>query len=378
MDYKSASIKLHEQYKGKLSVSIKVPIENKEDLSLAYSPGVAGPSLEIASNKHRVKDLTWRSNTIAVISDGSAVLGLGNIGPEAALPVMEGKCVLFKKFANVDAVPIVVDTQEVDKFIQTIINIAPSFSGINLEDISAPRCFEIEERLQDSLDIPVFHDDQHGTAIVILAALINAGKVLDLDIRKEAIVTNGAGSAATAAINLLHSYGFKDMIVVDSKGIIDDSRADLEKHKLELVKFTNLKNQRGNLADAVKDRKIFLGLSVADVLTSQMIKTMQKDPVIVAMANPNPEIMPELAKEAGARIIATGRSDYPNQVNNVLGFPGIFRGLLDNNIKKVTVEMKIRAAEAIASLVPNPTEEEIIPSPFHPDVANVVADSIRE
>lgn len=376
MDYQKESIKLHAKHKGKLEVRSKMSVTNKEELSLAYSPGVAGPCLEIAKDKTKVRELTWRANTIAVISDGSAVLGLGDIGPEAALPVMEGKCVLFKEFADVDAVPIVLATQDVDKIVDTIVNLAPSFSGINLEDISAPRCFEIERKLKEKLDIPIFHDDQHGTAIVMLAGLINSGKVLGIDLKEAKVVINGAGAAATAGAKLLREYGYKNIIVLDSKGIISKNREDLNWAKKELLEYTNLENEDGQLTDAIKKAQIFIGLSVAGALTSEMVKTMAKDPIIMAMANPTPEIMPEEAKQAGARIIATGRSDFPNQVNNVLGFPGIFRGLLDKNKTEITDEIKIRAAEAIASLVENPTEDEIIPNPFNNRVAEVVAEAV--
>lgn len=376
MNYQEESIKLHLLHKGKLAVHSKMQVTNKEELSLAYSPGVAGPCLEIAKDKSKVYDLTWRANTIAVISDGTAVLGLGDIGPEAALPVMEGKCILFKQFAGVDAVPIVLNTKDVDEIVETIVRIAPTFSGINLEDISAPRCFEIEERLQERLDIPVFHDDQHGTAIVMLAALINSGKVLGKDFKKEKIIINGAGAAAIAGAKLLHAYGFENILMADSQGIISKDRTDLNPIKQEILSFINKENLSGDLTTAVKGRGIFIGLSVAGVLTEEMVRSMSSDPIIIAMANPVPEIMPEFAKKAGARIVATGRSDFPNQVNNVLGFPGIFRGLLDKKIKKVTTEMKIRAAEAIANLVENPSVDMVIPSPFDERVVTVVAEAI--
>lgn len=375
-DYKQASIDLHRKLKGKLEVISKVPVNTKEDLSLAYTPGVAGVSLAIAQDKELVKELTWRANVVAVVSDGSAVLGLGNIGPEAALPVMEGKCLLFKEFAGVDAVPIVLATQDTEEIINTVKAIAPSFSGINLEDISAPRCFEIEERLQAELDIPVFHDDQHGTAIVILAALINSAKVLDTDLRIQKVVINGAGAAAVAAAKLLRDYGYQDITLCDSKGIISADRDDLNPAKQALLEFTNKENQSGLLVDALQGAKVMLGLSVGNVVTPEMVKSMAEGPVIIAMANPDPEILPDVAKEAGAAIVATGRSDFPNQVNNVLGFPGIFRGLLDKKITKVTTEMKVRAAEAIASLVAEPTREMIIPSPLNKEVSKVVAAAI--
>ena len=376
MNYQEKSIKVHEELGGKIQLSSKISVKNKEDLSVAYSPGVAGPSLAIAKDKSLVNKLTWRKNLVAVISDGSAVLGLGNIGPEAALPVMEGKCLLLKEFAGVDAVPIVLSPQDTEEIISAVKAIAPSFSGINLEDISAPRCFEIEERLQQELDIPVFHDDQHGTAIVILAGLINSSKVLGIDLKKERLVINGAGAAAVAAAKLLSAYGYEDILILDSKGIISSEREDLNDSKKELLSFTNKGNLSGGLQDAVSGAKVFLGLSVADILTREMVESMSTHPVIFAMANPNPEITPDLAKEAGARIVATGRSDFPNQVNNVLGFPGIFRGLLDKGKNKVTLDMKFRAAEAIASLVDNPTEDLIIPNPFDPRVSKVVADAI--
>lgn len=376
MNYQEESIKLHAKHGGKLTTQSKFPVTNKEELSLAYSPGVAGPCLEISKDKSKVKELTWRKNLVAVISDGSAVLGLGDIGPEASLPVMEGKCVLLKEFAGVDAVPIVINTQDVEEFVNTVKNIAPSFSGINLEDISAPRCFEIEERLQKELDIPVFHDDQHGTAIVMLAGLINSGKVVGKDIKKMKVVFNGAGAAAIAGAKLLNAYGFENMIMCDSRGIISSEREGLNDAKKQILQITNTDNISGTLEDAIKHADIFLGLSVAEALKPEMVESMNNDPIIIAMANPVPEIMPDVAKEAGARIVATGRSDFPNQVNNVLGFPGIFRGLLDKNINKVTTDMKIRAAKAIANLIENPTEDEIIPNPFDERVAEVVAEAI--
>lgn len=376
MDYKKESIKLHETNGGKLEIRSKVNVKDKTDLSLAYSPGVAGPCLEIAKDKNKVKTLTWRKNLVAVISDGTAVLGLGDIGPEAALPVMEGKCLLLKEFGGVDAIPIVLNTKDTNEIIQTIKSIAPSFSGINLEDISAPRCFEIERRLSEELDIPVFHDDQHGTAIVILAGLINAGIVIGEDIKTKRIVINGAGAAAIATTKLLIEYGFKDLTVCDSKGIIVKTRSDLNDSKKEILPFTNLKNLEGSLSEALTNADIFLGLSVAGALTKEVIKTMNPNPIIFAMANPDPEIMPKDARDAGALIVATGRSDFPNQINNVLGFPGIFRGLLDKNVSKVTSEIKIRAAKAIASLVGEPSADKIIPDPFNKDVAKVVAKSI--
>jgi len=376
MNYQAESIKLHAKLRGKIELKSKVSVNTREDLSLAYSPGVAGPSLEIAADKSKTNDLTWRGNTIAVVSDGSAVLGLGNIGPEAALPVMEGKALLFKEFAGIDAVPIILGTQDPEEIIKTLVNLAPSFAGYNLEDISAPRCFEIETRLQALLDIPVFHDDQHGTAIVLLAALINSSKVLNIDLKQTKIVINGAGAAAVASAKLLHKAGFEHILMCDSKGIISKDRPDLAPYKQELLKFINLENISGDLSVAIKSAKVFIGLSVAGALTTEMVQTMSPDCVVMAMANPTPEIMPDLAKQAGAAIVATGRSDFPNQVNNVLGFPGIFRGLLDKKITKVTDQIKIRAANAIAGLVTNPTAEEIIPSPLNKDVARVVAAAV--
>lgn len=376
MDYQKESINLHKKFGGKLEVKSKVSVSSKEDLSLAYSPGVAGPALAIAKDKSKVRELTWRKNTIAIISDGSAVLGLGNIGPEAGLPIMEGKAVLFKEFADVDAIPIVVDTQDVDEFVNTVVNIAPSFSGINLEDISAPRCFEIEKQLSEKLDIPVFHDDQHGTAIVLLAALINAEKITDYDVSTAKVVINGAGAAGIASANLLYEYGYRNILLCDSKGIVSTAREDLNEYKKMMLSITNPQDVQGDLAAAVADAKIFIGLSVAGALSPEMVKSMEKDPIILAMANPTPEIMPDEAKSAGAFIVATGRSDFPNQVNNVLGFPGIFRGLLDKKINRVTIEMKLRAAKAIAELVESPNPENIIPSPLNKEVAPAVAAAI--
>jgi malate dehydrogenase (oxaloacetate-decarboxylating) len=376
MDYKTRSVEYHRKFGGKLEITPKVKVTNREELSLAYSPGVAGPCLEIAKDKSKVTELTWRKNLVAVISDGTAVLGLGDIGAEAALPVMEGKCLLLKEFGGVDAVPIVLNTKDTEEIINTIVRIAPSFSGINLEDISAPRCFEIETRLQELLDIPVFHDDQHGTAIVVLAGLINTGKVLKEEIKTKRVVINGAGAAAVASLKLLIEFGFDDITICDSKGVIHRGRTDLNPIKEELLKVTNKRNIDGDLSQAIRDADIFIGLSAANVLTKEMVRTMGPNPVIFAMANPDPEIKPEEALEAGARIVSTGRSDYPNQVNNVLGFPGIFRGLLDKKVKKVTVEMKLRAANAIANLVESPNEENIIPDPFDARVAKVVAEAI--
>lgn len=376
MDYQKASIDLHRQKRGKLAIVSKFPLATKEDLSLAYTPGVAGPSLAIAEDKKLANELTWRGNLVAVISDGSAVLGLGNIGPEGAIPVMEGKCLLLKEFGEVDAVPIVLNTQDTEEIIKTIVAISPSFAGINLEDISAPRCFEIEERLQEVLDIPVFHDDQHGTAIVLLAALINAGKVVNKDIKKLKVVINGAGAASIATAKLLNSYGFENIILCDSKGIISAGREDLNPIKRSMLEITNKGNVSGTLKDAIAGSDVFVGLSAAGALTGEMVKTMNSEPIVMAMANPVPEIMPDEAKAAGAAVVATGRSDFPNQVNNVLGFPGIFRGLLDKQVTKVTTDIKLKAAKAIAALVDSPTADLIIPSPLDKRVAKAVAAAI--
>ena len=377
MDYKELSLKLHEKHKGKLSINSKVPVNNKDDLSIAYTPGVAEPCMHIFKNKEDVYKYTIKSNTVAVITDGSAVLGLGNIGPEASLPVMEGKCVLFKEFANVDAFPIAIKTQDVEEFIKTVKLISPIFGGINLEDISAPRCFEIESRLKKELDIPVMHDDQHGTAVVVLAGLINACKITKKSIKDSKIVVCGAGAAGTAVIKLLLKYGFKDILVSDSQGIISKSRKDLDNAKKELSEITNKNNLQGSLKDAIKGRDIFIGLSAKNLLNSNDIETMNKDSIIFAMANPDPEIMPDEARKGGAKIIATGRSDFPNQINNVLAFPGIFRGALDARTNNITDEMKVKAAEALAAHVKDMSENKIIPFAFDKGVAEVVAQAVK-
>lgn len=376
MNYKELSLALHEKHKGKLSINSKVPVKNKDDLSTAYTPGVAEPCMHIYKNKEDIYKYTIKSNTVAVITDGSAVLGLGNIGPEASLPVMEGKCVLFKEFAGVDAFPIAISTQDVEEFIKTVKLISPIFGGINLEDISAPRCFEIESRLKKELPIPVMHDDQHGTAVVVLAGLINSLKITKKS-KDSKIVVCGAGAAGTAVIKLLLKYGFKDIIALDSQGIISRSRTDLDDAKKELTKITNKNNLQGSLKDAIKNRDVFIGLSAKNLLNSNDIKTMNKDSIIFAMANPDPEIMPDEAKKGGAKIIATGRSDFPNQINNVLAFPGIFRGALDARTKNITDEMKIKAAEALASHVKNPSENKIIPNAFDLGVSEVVANAVK-
>ena len=372
------ALKIHEEWQGKLDVVSKCNISTSEDLALAYTPGVAKPCEVIAEDKKAAYKYTIKSNTIAVISDGSAVLGLGNIGPEAALPVMEGKAVLFKEFGDVNAFPICLDTQDTEEIIKTIINIAPVFGGINLEDISAPRCFEIEERLKEVLNIPVFHDDQHGTAIVVLAGIINALKITKKSKSDSKIVVNGAGAAGIAITKLLLNYGFKHIIICDSKGIVSKNTKNMNKYKKEISLVTNLENKKGSLAEAVKGSDIFIGVSAPGVLTPEMIKTMNSDSIIFAMANPIPEVMPEIAKKAGAMVIGTGRSDFPNQVNNVIAFPGIFKGALEGNARNITEEMKIAAAEAIAAVV---TEEElnadyIIPEAFNENVKDVVSSAV--
>ncbi|GAB5410691.1 MAG: NADP-dependent malic enzyme [Balneolaceae bacterium] len=377
-DYATLSIKAHKKAKGKISVESKLPLETKDDLSIAYSPGVAEPCREINNDIEKVYDYTAKGNLVAVVSDGSAVLGLGNIGPEAALPVMEGKAILFKKFAGVDAVPIVLSTQDTDEIITAVKAIAPTFGGINLEDISAPRCFEIEEGLKQELSIPVFHDDQHGTAIVTLAGMMNACKLTSRNLEDLTVVINGAGAAGVAIVKLLFEAGVKEVMMCDSKGIIHEGRTDLNSVKIEMSKLTNFNHRIGNLEDAVKEADIFIGVSAPGVLTKEMVKTMAPDPVIFAMANPTPEIMPDEAKKAGAYIIATGRSDFPNQVNNVLAFPGLFRGALDARISNLTAPMFIKVAEAIADCVEDLSPEKIIPSPFDWRVPERVAKAVRE
>ncbi len=376
-DIYQKSLELHKKYKGKLHTESIAKIENSDDLSWAYSPGVAEPCREIEKDEGKMYDYTLKSRTVAVISDGSAVLGLGNIGHKASLPVMEGKCVLFREFAGVDAFPIIVDTQDTEEFITTVKRIADTFGGINLEDISAPRCFEIEERLKSELDIPVMHDDQHGTAIVTLAGLINALKITGKKKEDIKVVLSGAGAAGVAIAKLLKLYGVWHFIACDSRGIIHSGRENLDISKQKLLEFTNEDDISGSLEDAIKDADVFVGVSAGGILSKQMVESMKKDPIIFAMANPTPEIMPELAKEAGARIIWTGRSDYPNQINNVLAFPGIFKWVLKYHKKIITDTMKIRAAEAIASCVKNPTPDEVIPNPFDKSVAEVVAEAMK-
>ncbi len=377
MNYSEESLKKHYEWKGKLEIVSRAKVENKQDLSLAYTPGVAAPCLAIKDNKDLSYSLTRRWNTVAVITDGSAVLGLGNIGPEAGMPVMEGKCVLFHEFAGIDAIPICIKSQNVDEIVSTIYNISSSFGGINLEDIAAPRCFEVEKKLKRLCDIPVFHDDQHGTAIVLAAALKNALKVVKKDISTARLVINGAGSAGIAIANFLLSLGAKDLVVCDRLGIIDESD-NFNFAQNELAKHTNPRGIKGTLADAVKDADAFIGVSAKDVLSQDMVRSMATDPIVFAMANPNPEINPELALEAGAKIVATGRSDLPNQINNVLAFPGIFRGALDARATDINEQMKIAASDALASLIDNPNETYIIPEPFDKRVVQAVAKAVKD
>ena len=377
MDYNKLAIELHKKYKGKITTQIRDQEElDRDKLSAYYTPGVGEISRIIAANPESLPDYTWTNNLVAIISDGSAILGLGNLGPKAAMPVMEGKALLLKHFANVDSVPIVLDVHEPDEIIKTVKAIAPSFGAINLEDIAAPKCFEIEERLKEELDIPVFHDDQHGTAIVVLAGLINAAKLTNRKLIDCKITVVGAGAAGTAIIKLLNLYGIKNILAVDSRGIINKNRTDLNTEKTILLDYIN-SSQSGSLQDALSGSDIFIGASRAGLLTSELVKTMAKDPIIFALANPTPEIMPDEAKSAGAAIIATGRSDFANQINNSLAFPGIFRGALDNGVKKITDQHKLAAAEAIAALVENPSASEIIPSPFDKRVVKTVANVIK-
>ena len=377
-DYGKKAVDAHKKYGGKVAIHSKMPLDTQEDLSIAYTPGVAQPCLDISENRELAYDYTNKQNTVAVVSDGSAVLGLGNIGPEASMPVMEGKAVLFKKFADVDAIPIVLSSQNSEEIIQTVKMIAPTFGGINLEDISAPRCFEIEKRLKEELDIPVMHDDQHGTAVVTLAGMINALKVTGKKFEDLKVVINGAGAAGMAIIYLLREVGVKQIIMCDSRGIIYRDRGDLTAVKEEVARITNEDQLTGKLTDAVQDTDVFIGVSVPGVLTADMVRSMNDDPIIFAMANPIPEIMPAEATQAGARIIATGRSDFPNQINNVLAFPGIFRGLLDARASKLTNKMYIAAAYAIAEVVKEPNEDKIIPGPFDKGVAEAVAEAVRK
>ena len=370
---------LHEQWRGKLETVSKTKINTREDLALAYTPGVAEPCKKIAENKEDVYKYTIKSNTIAVVSDGSAVLGLGNIGAHAALPVMEGKAVLFKEFGGVNAFPICLDTQDTDEIVKAVIQLAPAFGGINLEDISAPRCFEIEERLKASLDIPVFHDDQHGTAIVVLAAIINSLRITGKEKEECRIVINGSGAAGIAITKLLLRYGFRHLMLCDSQGIVSSKSPRLNDIKKEMLKITNLEDKSGTLADALVGADIFIGVSAPNVVTPEMVKTMNTDPILFAMANPVPEILPDAAKAAGARIVGTGRSDFPNQINNVVAFPGIFKGALEGRAKQITEEMKLAAAEALASLVTDEqlNEDFIMPEAFDPRTAEAVIEAVK-
>lgn len=374
------ALELHKEWNGKINTESKCNINSREDLALAYTPGVAEPCKVIAGDIEAAYTYTIKSNTVAVVSDGSAVLGLGNIGPHAAMPVMEGKAVLFKEFGNVNAFPICLDTQDTEEIIKTVVNIAPAFGGINLEDISAPRCFEIEERLNEILDIPVFHDDQHGTAIVVLAGIINALKVTGKQKESCKVVINGAGSAGIAITKLLLTYGFKNVTMCDKNGIISKDYDGLNHVQKSMTEFTNLEGKTGSLADALIGADIFVGVSAPNIVTREMVASMNKDAIIFAMANPVPEIMPDDAKAAGAKVVGTGRSDFPNQVNNVVAFPGIFKGALEGRASKITEEMKLAAANAIANLVPDDklNENFILPEAFDPNVAEVVSKAVKE
>ena len=380
MDYAKESLRLHEEWKGKIEVIATVPVASKEDLSLAYTPGVAQPCLEIQKDIEKSYELTRRHNMCAVITDGSAVLGLGDIGPEAGMPVMEGKCVLFKSFGGVDAFPLCVKTKDVDEFVDTVYNISGSFGGINLEDISAPRCFEIERKLKERCDIPIFHDDQHGTAVITLAGLTNALKVVGKKKEDVKIVTSGAGAAAVAIVKLLLSCGFKDITMCDRKGAIYKGREDLNWIKAEMAEQTNLRGAKGSLADMLVGADVFIGVSAPGMVTTEMVKTMNKDAIIFACANPTPEIFPDDAKAGGAKVISTGRSDYPNQINNVLAFPGIFRGTFDVRASEINEEMKLAAAEALANLISDEelSADYIIPKAFDPRVGKAVAAAVAE
>lgn len=373
------ALALHEKWNGKLETVSKTPVKSREDLSLAYTPGVAEPCKVIAENQEAAYTYTWKANTVAVVSDGSAVLGLGNIGPYAAMPVMEGKAVLFKEFGGVNAVPICLDTQDTEEIIKAVTYLAPGFGGINLEDISAPRCFEIEERLKETLNIPVFHDDQHGTAIVVLAGIINGLKVVNKKKEDCKVVVNGAGSAGVAITKLLLTYGFPNVIMCDKVGIISKDTEGLNWMQQKMTEVTNPNNEKGTLADALKGADIFIGVSAPNIVTPDMVSSMNKDSILFAMANPVPEIMPDAAKAAGARVVGTGRSDFPNQVNNVVAFPGIFKGALEGRAVQITEEMKLAAAHALAALVPENelNEDNILPEAFNPKVAEAVAEAVK-
>lgn len=380
MDMKEKALLAHENWNGKLETIAKSKVNSREDLAIAYTPGVAEPCKEIAADISKAYTYTWKSNTVAVVSDGSAVLGLGNIGPHAAMPVMEGKCVLFKEFGGVNAVPICLDTQNTEEIISAVKNIAPGFGGINLEDISAPRCFEIEERLKEILDIPVFHDDQHGTAIVVLTGVINGLRITGKKKENCRVVVNGAGSAGIAITKLLLRYGFTDVIMCDKDGIIHKDYPNLNWMQEKMTACTNLNNETGTLADALRNADIFVGVSAPNIVTPEMVASMNKDAILFAMANPVPEIMPDLAKAAGARIVGTGRSDFSNQVNNVIAFPGIFKGALEGRASQITEEMKLAAAEALAALVSNDelNEDFIMPEAFDPRVSEVVSQAVKK
>jgi len=379
MTINEQALELHKQWNGKLEILSKAPVNSRQALSLAYTPGVAEPCKVIAKDPDAAYTYTMKANTVAVISDGSAVLGLGNIGPHAAMPVMEGKAVLFKEFGNVNAIPICLDTQDTEEIIKTVTYLAPGFGGINLEDISAPRCFEIEERLKSTLDIPVFHDDQHGTAIVVLAGIINALKVVGKEKENCKVVINGAGSAGIAITKLLLNYGFSNVIMCDKVGIISKTTDSLNWMQQKMAEVTNPNQETGTLADAMKNADIFVGVSAPGIVTSSMVSSMNTDSILFAMANPVPEIMPDIAKEAGARVVGTGRSDFPNQVNNVIAFPGIFKGALEGRARQITEEMKLAAALAIAGLIKDEdlNENNILPEAFHPQVADVVAQAVK-
>ena len=378
MDYNKLALEMHEQNKGKIAVRSKVTVKTRDDLSTAYTPGVAEPCRKIRDNKEEVYRYTAKGNLVAVVSDGTAVLGLGDIGPEAAMPVMEGKAALFKEFGGVNAFPICLDTQDTEEIIETVVRIAPAFGGINLEDIAAPRCFEIEERLDKMLDIPVFHDDQHGTAIVVLAGIINALKVVGKQKEDCKVVVNGAGSAGIAITKLLLTYGFKHVTMCDKSGILSKASEGLNWMQQSMMEVTNLENKTGSLADALRGADIFVGVSAPNIVTADMVKTMNKDAIIFAMANPVPEIMPDVAKAAGAKVVGTGRSDFPNQVNNVIAFPGIFKGALEGRARQITEDMKLAAALAIANLVPDDevSDVNILPEAFDPRVADVVSKAV--
>ena len=379
MTINEKALLMHEEWNGKLETVSKSPVKSREDLSIAYTPGVAEPCKVIAQDKEAAYKYTMKANTVAVVSDGSAVLGLGNIGPYAAMPVMEGKAVLFKEFGGVNAVPICLDTQDTEEIIKAVTYLAPAYGGINLEDISAPRCFEIEERLKATLDIPVFHDDQHGTAIVVLAGIINALKVVGKKKEDCRVVVNGAGSAGVAITKLLLTYGFPNIIMCDKVGIVSKDTEGLNWMQKKMTEVTNLNNETGSLKDALKGADIFVGVSAPNIVTPEMVASMNKDAILFAMANPVPEIMPDVAKAAGARVVGTGRSDFPNQVNNVVAFPGIFKGALEGRATQITEEMKLAAAEAIASLVPESelNDENIMPEAFDPKVAEVVSQAVK-